>query len=393
MDTVRMPYRYSPSLFGCETHAKRCVFRWIGICIFCIFTAFTGCAGDRDTSAVSAAVAETEPLAVTPSDELSPDEAAKRAAEDTAPKADAERRRRAQEIAAGLDDNALSAQVIMAGVDGNGVLGEGMARLLREHPPGALMLFSYNLKADKEIVTRFLSNCSAVVAEQSVAPFIAVDHEGGNVHRFAPDVQRLPSAESFRWQALAVGEARTLKEIEDAAFRSGREIHGMGVTMNLAPVAEILNAENAAFLGTRSYGSDPLFVEKACVAFITGMGRAGVACVVKHFPGNAAVDPHESLPVINANATELSAMSRPFAGLISGANHRSTNSHGEELSAIMISHAIVKAWDEERNGSLSPLVIEDWLRGELGFDGVVIADDFSMGAVAASGIRETDAVG
>jgi beta-N-acetylhexosaminidase len=100
--------------------------------------------------------------------------------------------------------------------------------------------------------------------------------------------------------------------------------------------------------------------------------------VVKHFPGNAKVDPHKARPVIDADKAALDAMIAPFAGLIRDA----------DPPAVMVSHAVVTAADAERNGSLSPAVL-DWLRA-IGFTGVAVADDFSMGAVA--GIRETDAV-
>jgi beta-N-acetylhexosaminidase len=328
-------------------------------------------------------VSELPPPADTAALEQDPAaESARAAAEQRAREAalEAQRVSRAREIAAQMDDSALAAQVIIAGVDGNGVLGAGMARLLKEHPPGALMLFSYNLKADKKTVRAFLAECSSAAAEHSIAPFIAVDHEGGDVSRFSSDVKKLPPAASYHWRTLAVDETQTLWELQHHAFQSAQEIRALGVTMNFAPVAEILTAENAAFLGGRSYGNDPVFVEKACAAFIAGMEKAGVACVVKHFPGNAAVDPHEARPIIDADSAALAAMTAPFAALI----------RGSHPPAIMVSHAVISAKDPERNGSLSPLVI-GWLR-DMGFSGIAIADDFSMGAVAASGIRETDAV-
>jgi beta-N-acetylhexosaminidase len=151
--------------------------------------------------------------------------------------------------------------------------------------------------------------------------------------------------------------------------------------MNFAPVAEMLTSDNAAFLGARSFGPDPAFVELASAAFVRGMDRAGVACVVKHFPGNADADPHLARPVIAADRRGLDVMVGPFAGLIRDANP----------AAVMVSHVVVEARDPARNASLSPAVVNGWLRGELGFEGIAVADDFSMGAVASSGIGAEEA--
>jgi beta-N-acetylhexosaminidase len=290
-----------------------------------------------------------------------------------------ELRKRAADIVAGMDDKALTGQVIISGLDGRWSLGETMRRLLTENPPGAIMLFSYNLDTDKETVRSLLTECSGVVAEAGIVPFIAVDHEGGEVHRFGPYVRKLPSAASFKFRAMAVGREQALEEVEYQAFLSGAEIHGLGITMNFAPVAEVLNGENAGFLGSRSFGTDGDFVEKAAGAFIRGMGRAGVVCVAKHFPGDASVDPHKGKPVLDADAQTIDMMVKPFGGLVREVNP----------PAIMVSHVVVSAWDKERNASLSRVAILR-LRG-LGFEGIAIADDFSMDAV--SGISaETAAV-
>jgi beta-N-acetylhexosaminidase len=289
--------------------------------------------------------------------------------------------KRAQAIVSDMDDATLAAQVIIAGLDGNMHVSAGMKRLLQNSPPGAIMLFSYNLKADKDMARSFLKECVDAVAEKSVAPFLAVDHEGGRVHRFSAGVRRLPSAESYWHRTFAVDRAQALEEIEGQAFASGAEIHDLGVTMNFAPVAEILTKENARFLDTRSYGPDPVFVEAACAAFIHGMERSGVACVVKHFPGNADADPHEALPTLAANRETLDYMAKPFAGLIRAGRQTA------QPVAVMVSHVVAQARDAERPASLSPLIVNGWLRGELGFTGIAIADDFSMGAVAASGIK------
>jgi beta-glucosidase-like glycosyl hydrolase len=112
------------------------------------------------------------------------------------------------------------------------------------------------------------------------------------------------------------------------------------------------------------------------------MDAAGIMCVVKHFPGNPGNDPHSDRVVLTADRSSLDKRVKPFAGMI----------RNLYTPAIMVSHIVVSAWDAERNASLSPQVIQGWLREQLGFTGIIVADDFSMGAVAVSGIDSNAAV-
>jgi beta-N-acetylhexosaminidase len=152
--------------------------------------------------------------------------------------------------------------------------------------------------------------------------------------------------------------------------------------MNLAPVAEFLTGENGAFLGDRSYGGDPVFAGRAAAAFIRGMEGAGVACVVKHFPGNGGVDPHEAPVSLPYGPEELERLASPFRTVL----------EKTPPAGVMVSHALVPALDPGRMASLSVRIIGGWLREELDFDGIVVADDFSMGAVRSQGLSSADAV-
>jgi beta-N-acetylhexosaminidase len=153
--------------------------------------------------------------------------------------------------------------------------------------------------------------------------------------------------------------------------------------MNLAPVVEYLNDNNRDFLASRSYGPDMTFVAEASAAFIEGMEQGGILCALKHFPGSAGTDPHRFPSVLHDNKAALEELTAPFTALIqNGYAH-----------AIMVSHSLVPAWDNEI-ASLSPLIMDTWLRQELGFEGIIICDDFSMNS-AGGGNRlkpETAAV-
>jgi beta-N-acetylhexosaminidase len=187
-------------------------------------------------------------------------------------------------------------------------------------------------------------------------------------------VGKLPSAFSFWELAQEEGRGVALERAEALYGRSATEIRELGITMVLGPVAETLNNDNSVFLETRSYGPDAGFTEAAASVYIRSMNAAGIASVVKHFPGNTAEDPHSGTPVLNAGKAELDEMVKPFAGII----------RGLAPPALMVSHVVVPALSGRQNASLSRPVIEGWLRGELGFDGIVVADDFYMGAVPFS---------
>jgi beta-N-acetylhexosaminidase len=285
---------------------------------------------------------------------------------------------------AALDDRELAAQLILTGIDGSRVLSSAMKELFRDCPPGGILIFRYNIDADPERVKSFLAECVSFASARGssgIVPFVAVDHEGGAVHRFGQVITRLPPAAFWRERVAERGEAAALTALEEAAYGSGTELRALGVTVNLAPVAEVLTGENHPFLGDRAFGSDPRFVEAAAAAFIRGMERAGVGCVAKHFPGNTGEDPHRTFQVLRGDAEELAGMIRPFASLISGGR----------LRAIMVSHALVPAVDGEHIASLSPVVMGKWLREELGFDGLIIADDFSMAAASSLNAEEAAA--
>jgi beta-N-acetylhexosaminidase len=277
----------------------------------------------------------------------------------------------AQAIVQAMTDGQLAAQVIMTGIDAEGPLSEGEKKRLRDTPVGAVMLFGKNLDGKKQNVKIMTDELVSLVSAESLVPFIAVDHEGGAVHRWTDEVERLPAPLDYWELSKEKGTKAALDRIKQDARRSAAEINALGVTMNLAPVAEPLTDENGAFLATRSYGPDMDFVVGAAGAFVQGMKESGVVCAIKHFPGNGALDPHLRAPLFQGDETFLRNAVQPFRVLI----------QNDSPAALMVSHVIVPAWDDAHNASLSEIVIRK-IRDELGFEGIILADDFSMGAVS-----------
>jgi beta-N-acetylhexosaminidase len=292
-------------------------------------------------------------------------------------------------IASFMDDRQLAAQVIITGIDGKGSLSRDMKILLTECPAGGIMLFRYNLDTDNREIQNLIFESSELIAEGitidmmtdeeqrflPIRPFVVVDHEGGKVNRFMSGAVDLPAAYSYWEKAQSEGMESAIAQITADSFNAGKKLRRLGVNFNLAPVAESLNEDNTKFLEGRSYGPDPKFTVEAAGAFITGMEMARVICALKHFPGSAGADPHYFPGKLNGNKEALAQLVFPFAALI----------QDNKARAIMISHSAVPAWDAENIASLSPAVMGEWLRQELGFKGIIISDDFSMGAATGSG--------
>ena len=280
---------------------------------------------------------------------------------------------RADEIASSLDDRLLAAQVLVCGTDGRGRLPSSMKTLFAECPAGAVILFRYNLDTENDSIRAFVAETVSLIRDESgLPPFIAVDQEGGVVDRFRRGDATLPAAYSYWELFMAKGKDAALEKIEADSLRAGREINGLGINLNFAPVAEYLTTDNSAFLESRSYGPDPLFTAEAASVFVRGMEQAGVLCVIKHFPASAGPDPHFSSSSLNLDKPALDSLVYPFAALFKNG-----------ARAVMAAHTAVPAIDSEIS-SLSAAVMGNWLRGELGFDGIIISDDFSMAAARSA---------
>jgi len=277
---------------------------------------------------------------------------------------------KAIEIASAMNDRHLAAQLLITGIDGRRNLPLYMVNMLSEIPTGGVMLFRYNLDTDNESIKSLLSQTSMVINESSgIPPFVAVDHEGGTVNRFLSGVATLPDA-SLYWNIyLEEGFYPAIDKIKSDSFKAGSVIKDLGINMNFAPIAEHLTDDNRIFLSRRSYGPDIYFTSQAADAFMQGMHEAGVFCVIKHFPGSAGPDPHYSASVIYRDRQQLDILVSPFASLINNG-----------ARAVMAAHTLIPAIDNNNIASLSPYVMQNWLRGDLGFDGIIISDDFIMEA-------------
>jgi beta-N-acetylhexosaminidase len=299
----------------------------------------------------------------------------------------------ARRIAERFSSAELAGEVIMAGVDAAGTVSRGERERLARFMPGSIVLFRKNLRLPREEIQKMTTALTlartrrVLIIENdgeksaSLLPFIACDHEGGSVQRITEGAARLPAPLSYGEMAAERGGAAAQAAVARDAARAAAELSRLGISMNLAPVAEALTAENRVFLGTRAYGEDSVWTARAAAAFTNAMQEKGVACVIKHFPGNSAVDPHERLPALRMDEAGLRALAAPFYAVIAAASP----------AGVMAAHSVAAAWDPARSASLSPIVIGDKLIAR-GFGGIILADDFSMGAVAGTKSAEEAAI-
>jgi len=239
-------------------------------------------------------------------------------------------------------------------------------KMIRERNIGGVLLFAHNMKSEEQTaeLTGALQELS-IRTEPSIPLLVAVDQEGGEVSS-APWVAPQPAA-------ARVGARGDPAEARAIAEKMGRELLRAGVNTDLAPVVD---TGFGAAIGSRSFGEDPELVAEMGAAAIEGYKEAGVVSAAKHFPnhGAATSDSHESTPVVEHDlATVRSRDLPPFEAAVAAG-----------VPMVMVGHLVYPAIDPGRPASLSPEAI-GMLRGELGFDGVVVTDDLAMAGATGGG--------
>ncbi len=212
----------------------------------------------------------------------------------------------------------------------------------------------------------------AMNTEPAIPLLVAADHEGGEVQG-APWVSEQPSAAEVGERGDP-GEARRISE------EIGRDLLRGGVNTDLAPVVD---TGSGAAIGSRSYGDDPALVARMGAASVEGFERAGVVSAAKHFPnhGPALEDSHVARPTVDHDMrTILESDAQPFRAAVEAG-----------VPMVMLGHLVYPALDPEMPASLSPAAV-GLLRGELGFDGVIVTDDLIMAGARRDGTTAEAAV-
>lgn len=198
---------------------------------------------------------------------------------------------------------------------------------------------------------------------------IAIDEEAG-------DVTRMDAATGSRFPgAAALGRAGDVSLTTEIGAQVGALLSRAGITVNFAPCADVMVDAGNPVIGTRSFGADPALVARHTAAFVKGQQAAGVHACAKHFPGHGdtATDTHTSVAVVDTDAAGLEAVALPpFRAAID-----------ESVALMMAGHLIVPAVDA-LPASVSHRWLTEILRGEMGFQGVVVTDALEMAAIAGT---------
>lgn len=209
---------------------------------------------------------------------------------------------------------------------------------------------------------------------------VLVDQEGGRVQRLKPPQwAQYPTAQSFG-EAFLRDFAKGRAELEQSTAAMAAELAAAGFNVNCAPVLDLRFPETHDDIGDRSFGRDPEMAAALGAIVCRTLLGAGIIPVVKHIPGlgRAEMNSHKDLPIIDVSLDRLErADFIPFREILSKAF--------SEAVWGMVSHAIYKAVDERLPASCSRKVIWDTIRANIGFDGLLLSDDLSMGALEQFG--------
>ena len=257
-------------------------------------------------------------------------------------------------------------QLIMVGFEGTQP-NETIETHIRERFVGGVVLFSRNIETPQQ--TAELTNQLQRLAEMTtrqIPLFIGIDQEGGWVIRLREGATVLPGN-------MALGATDSTELAERAGEVTAVELAAVGVNLNFAPVMDVNNNPQNPVIDRRSFGESPELVSRLGVAYIHGLQGNGVLGTAKHFPGHGdtTVDSHFDLPTVNHNRERIHALElHPFRAAIDA-----------DVAAIMTAHIVYPTFDADRPATLSPAILTDLLRKELGFDGLIITDDMEMKAI------------
>jgi len=258
-------------------------------------------------------------------------------------------------------------QHLFAGFAGTEIPAD-FAALVRQYQIGNVVLFAHNVQ-DAPQLRRLCGELRALVLDATgVIPLIAIDQEGGIVSRLGEDAAVVPSA-------MAVAATNDPDSAYQAGLITGTELRAMGINFDLAPVLDVNSNPDNPVIGVRSYGQDPARVSAYAIAMMRGLAEGGVLSCGKHFPGHGdtAVDSHVGLPVVDKALDALEACELvPFRAAIQAG-----------LPAVMSSHILFSQLEPDKlPATMSRRIMTGLIKGQLGFDGLVLSDCMMMGAIA-----------
>lgn len=251
----------------------------------------------------------------------------------------------------------------------------------KEADPAGYILFARNCET-REQMRRLTDDLRSIHGRDRL--IISIDQEGGRVARMKPpEWPKYPAGEAFA-KLYDAAPASAIEAARVNAEAMAIELAHVGITVDYHAPFDVRRPETDDVIGDRALGCDPMQVAALGRAVLDGMARAGVVGCLKHMPGHgrATVDSHKELPRVTASAEELETDIEPF---------RTLSSHPLGMSA----HIVFDAWDADNPATLSKKVIGEVIRGQIGFDGLLLTDDIDMqaldGTIPERGAKALDA--
>lgn len=252
--------------------------------------------------------------------------------------------------------------------------------ILRRPAVGGVILFSRNYQSPRQLL-----ELTSQIRQIRPELLIAVDHEGGRVQRFRDGFTRIPAMARLG-QLWRQDPKQGLALTHDCGWLFASELQAYGIDISFAPVLDI-DCGISDVIGDRSFGVDSEAVETVAAELMSGMQQAGMATTGKHFPGHGAVaaDSHLEMPVDPRPYDEIAEQDlKPFARFATA----QPGEGGALMDAVMPAHVVYSQCDQQPAG-FSAFWLQQVLRQQLGFDGVIFSDDLSMaGAEIAGGYAE-----
>ena len=240
----------------------------------------------------------------------------------------------------------------------------------REAEPAGYILFKRNI-ATRDQVRALTDSLRALAGRDDLA--ILIDQEGGRVARMQPpEWPAFPAGPAF--DALyQIAPASAIEAARVNAQAIALTLSEVGITVDCLPLLDVAQPDTTEAIATRALGHEPMRVAALGRAILDGLAAGGVVGVVKHMPGHgrAQLDTHYALPTVTASEAELEVDIEPFRTL-------------NRAPMGMTSHIVFEAWDPMRPATLSPVVIEQVIRGRIGFDGLLMTDDIDMKALSGT---------
>ena len=265
-------------------------------------------------------------------------------------------------LVANMSDADKVGQLLMIGIHGT-TLNDDAKFMLNEYRVGGIILFDRNMES-KDQVKSLITDINKTGKSAGLTPlFIGIDQEGGAVARMEDQLIKVPPAEELGKEPI--------EQAVSLAKQSGTELKDLGFNINFAPVADL------GLTYGRSFSTNPDDVVRYASAVGKAYDEAGLWYSYKHFPGigKTDVDLHADTSVVPVSKeTLLNEDAKVFVDLI---KQSKPNTY-----AIMVSHAMYPQIDADHPSSLSKAIITDWLRKDMGYNGVVVTDDMDMGALA-----------